>query len=67
MFTRACAVTAGPQGVIFYLYTRDVVAYEKISWLLEWKSRHYLTSYMSEGEICLTDPDGYSVWVGQAG
>jgi len=41
--------------------------YPKISWLLEWKSRHYPTSYMSEGENYLTDPDGYSLLVGQAG
>jgi hypothetical protein len=69
MFTRASgAVTAGPRGVIFYLYAPDVVALRE----------HLLVSgvevsaityppYMSKGEICLTDPDGYPLMVGQAG
>ena len=58
----------GPPGVVFYLYSPDLVALRdhllkngvKVSEIT-------YPFYMTKGEICLTDPDGYTLLIGQAG
>ena len=69
MFARASEpVVASQQAVLFYLYTPDLVALRD----------HLLTSgvrvsaitypdYMPKGEVCVEDPDGYCLLIGQAG
>jgi len=69
MFTRASEpVIASRQSVLFYLYSPQLVQLRD----------HLLTngvkvsdisypSYMLKGEICLEDPDGYVLLIGQAG
>lgn len=61
-------VISKQQQVLFYLYSPDVVALRE----------HLLSNgikvsaishpeYMPKGEICLEDPDGYCLLIGQAG
>ena len=69
MFARASEpVVASQQAVLFYLYTPDLVALRD----------HLLTSgvrvsaitypdFMPKGEVCVEDPDGYCLLIGQAG
>jgi len=69
MFARASEpVIARPAGVLFYLYSPDLIALRD----------HLLSSgikvspitypdYMPKGEICVEDPDGYVLLIGQAG
>lgn len=59
---------AGQPGVVFYLYSPDLVALRdhllkngvKVSEIT-------YPFYMTKGEICLADPDGYTLLIGQAG
>jgi len=59
---------AGQQAVLFYLYSPNLVALRE----------HLLANgigvspisypeYMTKGEICVADPDGYTLLIGQAG
>jgi len=69
MFTRASdPVIASQQAVLFYLYSPNLIALRD----------HLLASgvtvsaitypeYMPKGEICVEDPDGYALLIGQAG
>lgn len=69
MFARASEpVVASQQAVLFYLYTPNLVALRD----------HLLASgvrvsaiaypdYMPKGEVCVEDPDGYCLLIGQAG
>ena len=69
MFARASEpVVASQQAVLFYLYTPNLIALRD----------HLLTSgvrvsaitypeYMPKGEVCVEDPDGYCLLIGQAG
>jgi len=69
MFTRANEpVIANLQAVLFYLYSPDLIALRE----------HLLASgvkvsgitypeYMLKGEICVDDPDGYCLLIGQLG
>ena len=69
MFARASEpVVARQQAVLFYLYTPDLVVLRD----------HLVTSgvrvsaitypdYMPKGEVCVEDPDGYCLLIGQAG
>ena len=69
MVTRASEpVIASQQAVLFYLYSQDLVA------LREHLLAHGVTAsaisypeYMPKGEICIEDPDGYCLLIGQAG
>lgn len=69
MFARASEpVVASQQAVLFYLYSPNLVA------LREHLMRAGISvspiaypSYMPKGEICLADPDGYCLLIGQAG
>ena len=68
MFTRASEpIVPSQQAVVFYLYSPDLVALRE----------HLLTrgvkvsnitypDYMPKGEICLKDPDGYCLLIGQS-
>jgi hypothetical protein len=68
MFTRASALAiAGQHVVLFYLYSPDLIALRE----------HLLVSgvtvspitypeSMPKGEICLADPDGYTLLIGQS-
>lgn len=68
MFTRASEpIVPSPRAVLFYLYSPDLVALRE----------HLLTrgvkvsnitypDYMPKGEICLEDPDGYCLLIGQS-
>jgi hypothetical protein len=68
MFTRAAEpIVPSQQAVVFYLYSPDLVALRE----------HLLTrgvkvsnitypDYMPKGEICLEDPDGYCLLIGQS-
>jgi catechol 2,3-dioxygenase-like lactoylglutathione lyase family enzyme len=59
---------ARPQGILFYLYTRDLKALRerllgdgiKVSPIVP-------REYMPRGEVELADPDGYTVLVGEDG
>lgn len=66
MFTRGDAVAADQQGVLFYLYTPDVIALRErlLAAGIEVSAITY-PPYMPKGEICLNDPDGYSLLIGQ--
>jgi catechol 2,3-dioxygenase-like lactoylglutathione lyase family enzyme len=69
MFARSSEpVIASQQAVLFYLYATDLVALRE----------HLLThgvrvsaitypEYMPKGEVCVNDPDGYCLLIGQAG
>ena len=69
MLTRASdPVVASQQAVLFYLYSPNLIALRE----------HLLSSgvavsaitypeYMPKGEICVEDPDGYALLIGQAG
>jgi hypothetical protein len=68
MLSRASEpVVAGRPAVLFYLYSPDLIALRE----------HLLASgvklspitypeYMPKGEICVEDPDGYELLIGQA-
>jgi hypothetical protein len=61
-------VPSSQQAVLFYLYSPNLVALRdhllgngvKISEIT-------YPSYMTKGEVCLADPDGYTLLIGQAG
>jgi catechol 2,3-dioxygenase-like lactoylglutathione lyase family enzyme len=69
MFARASEpVVASQQAILFYLYTPSLIALRD----------HLLTSgvrvsaitypdYMPKGEVCVEDPDGFCLLIGQAG
>jgi len=67
MFTRAAASAVAKTNMIFYLYTSNLVALRAslVANRVEVSEISY-PAYMPEGEICLKDPDGYTVYVGQA-
>ncbi len=69
IFARASApVISSQQAILFYLYSPNLVAL-----------REYLISagvpvspitcpsYMPKGEVCVEDPDGYTLLIGHAG
>lgn len=69
MVTRASEpVIAGQQAVLFYLYSPDLVALRD-SLLANGVrvSAIAYPEYMPKGEICVTDPDGYCLLIGQTG
>jgi hypothetical protein len=69
MVTRATApVTASQQAVLFYLYSPNLVALRD-SLLANGVKVSEITypEYMLKGEICIEDPDGYCLLIGQAG
>jgi catechol 2,3-dioxygenase-like lactoylglutathione lyase family enzyme len=69
MFGRATKpVVASQQVVLFYLYSPDLVALREhlISAGIRVSSITY-PDYMPKGEICVEDPDGYTLLIGQAG
>lgn len=69
MFTRASeAVIASRQSVLFYLYSLQLVQLREhlLSNGVKVSDISY-PSYMPKGEICLEDPDGYVLLIGQAG
>jgi hypothetical protein len=68
MFTRASEpIIAGQHTVLLYMYSPDLVALRghllangvKVSEIT-------YPEYMPKGEVCLTDPDGYTLLIGQA-
>jgi catechol 2,3-dioxygenase-like lactoylglutathione lyase family enzyme len=69
MLTRALEpAVAGQHSVLFYLYSPDLVVLR--DHLLANRvnvSPITYPEYMPKGEICLKDPDGYTVLIGQAG
>jgi catechol 2,3-dioxygenase-like lactoylglutathione lyase family enzyme len=69
MVTRASeAVIPRQQAVLFYLYSPDLVALR--DHLLAngvQVSKISYPEYMPKGEICVDDPDGYCLLIGQAG
>lgn len=68
MFSRGDPVAASQQGVLFYLYTPDLLALRDhlLAAGVEVSAITY-PEYMPKGEVCLNDPDGYSLLIGQAG
>jgi catechol 2,3-dioxygenase-like lactoylglutathione lyase family enzyme len=67
MFGRAEEpVVASQQAVWFYLYSPDLVALRE-HLLAHGVSVSEITypEYMTKGEICLQDPDGYTLLIGQ--
>ena len=69
MFARADEpVVATQQGVLFYLYSPDLVALRE-HLLAKGVGASAITypSYMPKGEMRLEDPDGYVLLIGQAG
>ena len=69
MFTRTSeSVISGQHSVQFYLYSPNLIA------LREYLLANGVTvspitypEYMPKGEICVQDPDGYTLLIGQAG
>ena len=60
-------VVPGEQGVRFYLYTPDLVALRQHLLANGVKvSEISYPEYMPKGEVCLSDPDGYTLLIGQA-
>ena len=61
-------VIAGQQAVLFYLYSPDLVALREhlLANGLKVSGISY-PEYMPKGEICVNDPDGYCLLIGQAG
>lgn len=69
MFTRASdPVIPSQQAVLFYLYSPDLIALRDhlLASGVKVSSITY-PEYMPKGEICLDDPDGYVLLIGQAG
>jgi catechol 2,3-dioxygenase-like lactoylglutathione lyase family enzyme len=69
MFGRATKpVIASQQAVLFYLYSPDLVKLREhlISAGVRVSSITY-PDYMPKGEVCVEDPDGYTLLIGQAG
>jgi catechol 2,3-dioxygenase-like lactoylglutathione lyase family enzyme len=69
MFARASEpVIASQQAVQFYLYATDLVALRE-HLLTQGISVSAITypEYMPKGEVCVNDPDGYCLLIGQAG
>jgi hypothetical protein len=61
-------VIANQQAVLFYLYSPDLVALREHLLARGVKvSEITYPEYMEKGEICLEDPDGYCLLIGQAG
>jgi Glyoxalase/Bleomycin resistance protein/Dioxygenase superfamily len=59
-------IDAAHQGVIFYLYSPDLVALRNRLLAHNVKvSEITYPLYMEKGEMCLSDPDGYTLLVGQ--
>jgi hypothetical protein len=69
MLTRASdPVIPGQQAVLFYLYSPDLIALREHLLASRVKvSGVTYPEYMPKGEICLEDPDGYVLLIGQAG
>jgi catechol 2,3-dioxygenase-like lactoylglutathione lyase family enzyme len=68
MFTRASEpLIPGKPVMVFYLYSPNLVALRE-SLLAKGVHVSEITypPYMSDGEICLNDPDGYTLLIGQA-
>jgi hypothetical protein len=60
-------IVAGDQAVLFYLYSPDLIALRQQLLASEVKvSAITYPDYMPKGEICLEDPDGYVLLIGQA-
>jgi catechol 2,3-dioxygenase-like lactoylglutathione lyase family enzyme len=69
MLTRASEpVVPSPQAVLFYLYSPSLVALREhlISAGVTVSPITY-PDYMPKGEVCVQDPDGYVLLIGQAG
>jgi catechol 2,3-dioxygenase-like lactoylglutathione lyase family enzyme len=69
MFARASEpVIASQQAVLFYLYATNLVALRE-HLLTHGVSVSTITypEYMPKGEVCVNDPDGYCLLIGQAG
>lgn len=69
MVSRAAdPVISKQQRVLFYLYSPDLVALREHLLACGVKvSAITYPEYMPKGEICLEDPDGYCLLIGQAG
>ncbi len=69
MFTRGDGpVITGQHTVLFYLYSPDLVALREHLLANAIKvSEITYPEYMPKGEVCLADPDGYTLLIGQAG
>jgi catechol 2,3-dioxygenase-like lactoylglutathione lyase family enzyme len=69
MCTRASEpVIASQQMVLFYMYSPDLIALRELLLARGVKvSPITYPEYMLKGEICLQDPDGYTLLIGQAG
>jgi hypothetical protein len=68
MFARASEpVIASQQSVLFYLYSPNLVALREhlLSASVQVSTITY-PEYMPRGEICVQDPDGYVLLIGQA-
>jgi len=66
MFGRATEPLAASQGVLFYLYSPNLVALREHLLAQAIKvSEITHPEYMPKGEICLYDPDGYTLLIGQ--
>jgi catechol 2,3-dioxygenase-like lactoylglutathione lyase family enzyme len=61
-------VVPGQQAVLFYLYSPNLVALREhlISAGIRVSPITY-PDYMPKGEVCVEDPDGYTLLIGQAG
>jgi hypothetical protein len=59
-------VVAAQQRVLFYLYSPDLIALREhlLSNGVKVSEITY-PEYMEKGEICLADPDGYCILIGQ--
>jgi catechol 2,3-dioxygenase-like lactoylglutathione lyase family enzyme len=69
MFARASGpVISGQQAVLFYLYSPNLIALREhlLAAGVKVSSITY-PEYMPKGEICVEDPDGYVLLIGQAG
>jgi len=68
MVTRASEpVVASQQAVLFYLYSPDLIALrEHLAASGVKVSAITYPEYMLKGEICLVDPDGYTLLIGQS-
>jgi hypothetical protein len=61
-------VVSGGKTVLFYLYSPDLIALREHLMANGVKvSPITYPEYMPKGEICLDDPDGYCLLIGQAG
>jgi catechol 2,3-dioxygenase-like lactoylglutathione lyase family enzyme len=68
MFSRASEpVIPSQQAVLFYLYSPDLIALRE-HLIANGVNVSEIThpEYMTKGEICLEDPDGYVLLIGQA-